>query len=345
MIINCEECGKRYRIDENKIKGEKARLKCKACGNIMEITKPQPKAKTEPLPEKISSSPSITETKTVSDEEVKKRSTERKPMAATKKKASKSGGFGIGFKLLIMFIAFIVILGSGLAFVYMKYVPALMIEQIDLRTYSISRSLSSAVLEPLLVRNYLRVNQTAEAITKLPGVAYVAILNKKGIVIAGIFGDLSRFSPSFTARVKKGGFARELSRQIRIPKGAQEKVMDLTVGSQKIRVVAVPIEDTGGQAHVGLFTEDVEKAVHDSMIPLLIILVAMAILGCLGFLMIARTISRPIRALTDAAQRISLGEIDLPIDVKGGGEIADLAASLERMRFSIKAAIERLKRK
>ena len=53
MIINCEECGKRYKLDENKIKGEKVRLKCKACGNIMEVTRPQPKKKAEQLPDYV----------------------------------------------------------------------------------------------------------------------------------------------------------------------------------------------------------------------------------------------------------------------------------------------------
>ena len=40
--IICDECGKKYRVDETKMKGQKARVKCKVCTNIMVITKPAP---------------------------------------------------------------------------------------------------------------------------------------------------------------------------------------------------------------------------------------------------------------------------------------------------------------
>jgi len=42
MQITCEQCGKMYRLDESKITGEKARLRCKACQHVMLITKPEP---------------------------------------------------------------------------------------------------------------------------------------------------------------------------------------------------------------------------------------------------------------------------------------------------------------
>jgi len=44
MRVTCDNCKKIYKVDENKIKGEKARLKCRACENIIIVTKPQPAA-------------------------------------------------------------------------------------------------------------------------------------------------------------------------------------------------------------------------------------------------------------------------------------------------------------
>lgn len=44
MDIICDACGKKYRVDETKMKGESAKVKCKACDNIMVVTKPAPKA-------------------------------------------------------------------------------------------------------------------------------------------------------------------------------------------------------------------------------------------------------------------------------------------------------------
>jgi predicted Zn finger-like uncharacterized protein len=42
MDIICDACEKKYRVDETKMRGESAKVKCKACNNIMVITKPRP---------------------------------------------------------------------------------------------------------------------------------------------------------------------------------------------------------------------------------------------------------------------------------------------------------------
>jgi len=43
MKIQCENCGKKYRLDEGKIKGNSVKLRCRACENIMVVEKPAPK--------------------------------------------------------------------------------------------------------------------------------------------------------------------------------------------------------------------------------------------------------------------------------------------------------------
>ena len=50
MEISCDACGKRYRVDETKMKGEMAKVKCKACNNLMVVTRPRPEVITEPPP-------------------------------------------------------------------------------------------------------------------------------------------------------------------------------------------------------------------------------------------------------------------------------------------------------
>jgi len=51
-----------------------------------------------------------------------------------------------------------------------------------------------------------------------------------------------------------------------------------------------------------------------------------------------------IQGIVNAANSISRGDLDVPIDVAQGGEIGDMAQAIERMRTSLKAAIERLRR-
>jgi predicted Zn finger-like uncharacterized protein len=339
MIVQCEACVKRYWIDDAKIVKEHMVVDCPNCETKIKLQRPQPK------PDMASMGPALADIDAAAAQA---------PQTLLKSDwyvdqgltggDSRMGGLTIGKKMLFVFLTFILLTGAILAGLYMKYVPALMHEQVDLRTTSISRAFSTAIQQPLLIKNYLLVNQMAGTNAKLPGVAYVSVLNKKGVVVAGILGGSERFSSGFLQTVKEKGFPKEIASKNPISDGAKESAIDFSVDGHNIHDVAVSIGETGGEAHVGLFTEDVEAAVHKSFMPLMALLVAIAFLGSLSFIFLARTISAPIRSLTEAAEKISLGDIDLPIEVMGRGEIGELAASLERMRFSIKAAMHRMRR-
>ncbi|MFN8618970.1 MAG: HAMP domain-containing protein [Dehalococcoidia bacterium] len=62
-------------------------------------------------------------------------------------------------------------------------------------------------------------------------------------------------------------------------------------------------------------------------------------------LFISATITRPMRHLAEVADRMSLGELDVDIDVEGTNEIGQLAESLRRMQASLRSAIERLRQR
>ena len=49
--------------------------------------------------------------------------------------------------------------------------------------------------------------------------------------------------------------------------------------------------------------------------------------------------------LAEVADRMSLGELDVDIDVDGTNEIGQLAESLRRMQASLRSAIERLRQR
>ena len=59
----------------------------------------------------------------------------------------------------------------------------------------------------------------------------------------------------------------------------------------------------------------------------------------------ARAIVTPIRKLTDAAERMSLGELNVTIDIKSKDEIGLLALAIGRMQTSLRLAMNRLRRK
>lgn len=58
-------------------------------------------------------------------------------------------------------------------------------------------------------------------------------------------------------------------------------------------------------------------------------------LAVVGGLLLSRTITRPVNALVQAARRIRDGHYQQPIDVQGGGEVAELASALNAMQRGI----------
>jgi methyl-accepting chemotaxis protein len=68
-----------------------------------------------------------------------------------------------------------------------------------------------------------------------------------------------------------------------------------------------------------------------------------AILGGLLALTITQSITVPLAQLVSISDKISTGELDTPVPVAAKDEIGELAESMERMRISIKALIERMR--
>lgn len=78
-----------------------------------------------------------------------------------------------------------------------------------------------------------------------------------------------------------------------------------------------------------------------NLISLLFIVIALVLITVVG-----RDIATRLEYLRGRAESISLGELDVSIDyVEDGDEIDALAEALERMRISLKAAIDRLRKR
>ena len=72
--------------------------------------------------------------------------------------------------------------------------------------------------------------------------------------------------------------------------------------------------------------------------------IAAAVLGVALAWWLIRGVTRPVRRLVAVADNISMGDLDMPIEVTSQDEIGELQESIERMRVSLKTAIERLKK-
>jgi len=68
-----------------------------------------------------------------------------------------------------------------------------------------------------------------------------------------------------------------------------------------------------------------------------------AVMGAVLAFVITRSITIPLANLVKVSDKISTGELDTPVPAAAKDEIGDLAESMERMRISLKAVIERLR--
>lgn len=126
MIVICEECGKKYHIDPNKIPGEKAKFRCKSCQHIIIIKKETEQLRiTEEVP-KVSKvvEKEETEQKEIPKESVNEDNKKDDQPPKVEKKIPvgielRKRRFGLRAKVLILFFAIplLIILGSGLFYI------------------------------------------------------------------------------------------------------------------------------------------------------------------------------------------------------------------------------------
>ena len=359
MLVICEDCAKKYNIDETLIKGDKARFSCQECGHIIVVKKPDKTVQQntgEGESEKSPEEPG----KTMTDEEAmallaemdspsessSASSSDRQTTSSTYTPAARGKGIPISIYILMTLVTGFVVVSATFGYLYLRYIPEIINDQIDLRTQAIVQSFSGVIKKPLLLRNYLQVNKEARRISQLPGVAYAAVVNKKGIVIAGFFSDLDRFDKNFAARVRKIGFPADILEANKLTAGTEEGHVQMKIGGQPVLDKAVSIAETGGEVHVGIYLSEVNNAIRNALLsPLTLSLIGgVLFVGFLIFLLLTRSIAKPMRELTDVANRISLGEMELAINPHGPREMRELATAFERMRYSIKVALARLAR-
>ena len=161
-----------------------------------------------------------------------------------------------------------------------------------------------------------------------PPMAYVLVERRSGEIFAHSFAALPD----------------EVQNQSAASGAAIAAQRTLRVGQGMVYEVSVPILDgQRGAVRVGIWQDDVDTAISETIAPLIKWLVLIVIGGALTALFLAWNISRPIVRLVQLARRISRGELDAPsLGMEDKTEFGELSRALERMRSSVKAAVIRL---
>ena len=107
-----------------------------------------------------------------------------------------------------------------------------------------------------------------------------------------------------------------------------------------------PYEEYGvfGGVTLGAEIEAVERIADSLATELWMILILTAVAVILIAILFARSIAKPVLALSDAARRIGAGDLDPKIDVRTHDELGHLAETFNRMCAGLKESRERLRR-
>jgi methyl-accepting chemotaxis protein len=89
---------------------------------------------------------------------------------------------------------------------------------------------------------------------------------------------------------------------------------------------------------------EIQRAQSSLLLVMIGFTVIAALIGAGLAVGITRSVTVPVRQLVKGADRISMGELDVAMEVHSRDEIGELADSMERMRVSLKSAMERLRK-
>ena len=205
-------------------------------------------------------------------------------------------------------------------------------DQLDKRALAVATNLSDAAAGHLVGRNLLALHALARKYSLLDGVAYAFIEDNKGQILAH---TLVTFPPELAEKLPEGGQRETLRRE-------------LSLGGRPVYETSAPVlEGQMGRVHVGFWADAVEAEIQSALLRLVGIISIVPLVGALLSFLLAHWIVRPIKGLTEVADKVTRGDLETSVSEKSVAardEIGDLARSLERMRSSLKAAMLRLER-
>lgn len=366
MIVSCEECGKRYFIDENEIKGGAAKFNCHTCNHINIVTKPNPVKKPEPE--------GFSEPGPPPEPQYGKRTETNMDAVQT----SKIQGIGIRGKMMILFILVPVLLMLGASAFYLNQMRDLsnlitgdsskmvtqMAEQIILeKGLAVAREVKLYLdTHPELRKEQFNTNPEfkkiamqkvgetgytllVERMTEERPVEYIWVHPAAKLVGVDVEDAMKKRLGEKWARWNKVRSKDHITQGYYLWFDNREKFCaGIPVPGTPFNVVSStyidefkkPVEDLQSRA---------EGMTNNTMYSVIFIFAIATLLVAAITFLYGNSLSGKIRNLTDVADRISIGELEAEIKVKSNDEIGALADAINRMQDSIRISLDRLHRR
>ena len=373
MIVTCEKCGKRYRIDPEKIPGKTGRFRCRECNEIITVSKPEP----------VPAAPAVEfreERPPAPEPEVEQ--------AAAKVKAPEIPSFrpkvlGLTTKFMLYILVPLIIIYGLSVFVSLRKMSETHGLTINQSSRMVTQMSEKAIVEharavAMQVKLYLlsRTHLTKQGFDKDVDFKRVAV-QKVGLTgysalyelpdQGGVWRTWAHANPKIIAidmsTLKKPlgknfpGFWRVYTGV----KGGKESQgyytwQDKDGTFRDKFMVCTPVEGTrfiiASTTYLDEFTMPIKRLEirtnkisqetrRTNAITMGIGLIVIALI----IFFYGRNLTGRIRHLSQVADRICVGELDAEIEIKGKDEVGELSEAIARMRDSIRVSIERLRRR
>ncbi len=252
-------------------------------------------------------------------------------------------GLSLRWKVPIVIVSGALIIGVGLTLLVINLVSDSLKTELTERGKAIATTLSKQVERPLVGDDEVDIQNLVDISSQFTAVSYVYISDKNQKIPAQKF--------------KIGSYNQRRVLEEEVITSAKENYkIDLTLVQNVNEAgetadvenyeISTPIgEGVLGYAHVGMSRKYMDDIIRSTALLVGGVLALASILGMLVALYLSNRVTGQLLYLTTAADKISMGDLESIVRVEARDEIGDLAQAIERLRESLKAAIERLKRK
>ncbi len=243
-------------------------------------------------------------------------------------------GLSLKWKVPIVIVSGALIAGIGITIIVVNLISDSLQTELTERGKAIATTLSKQVERPLVGDDEVDIQNLVDITSSFSAVTYVYISDKEQKIAAQKF---------------KVGSQKQITlvKENVIKSETRDYKIDLTqVENTETYEISTPIgEGILGYAHIGMSRKYMDDTIRDTALLVAGVLSVAVIMGMIVALYLSNTLTKQLLYLTGAADKISMGDLESIVRLDASDEIGDLAQAIERLRESLKAAIERLKKK
>lgn len=246
-------------------------------------------------------------------------------------------GRSLKTKFTFYLVTGIILISFGILYVVQNVVFQSLKAELISRGEAIGASVAKSSASLISENDRVLLNQRINDVLEFEAVSYVIIENDTNAIISDSFGLNTPDNLSSLKRV--------------VDIGVQNSQIDtlLTYTFQGVEEdvyeVLSPVEEgIVGYVRIGMRKSYIDAEIEKTIFWVLITIGASVIFSVILAYLLVNSITKPIVSLTESADKVSMGNLSSNVQIDRRDEIGDLGEAIERMRESLKAAIERLRK-